>query len=153
MNWSLVWLWFWFLVAAGMYWLKRAYYLVTGPNPVANNYTQFIQRCWIPLLVRGFLDSLVFWALFTPGFADKALSAMGWNNFAWAVSMVTQFAVFAATFGFMVDSIMDIAVSKIPIVRDILPQMPPPLPNPGSVTITATQQTSTVEITSTPKDK
>ena len=123
----LIWLWLWFAIGAFTYWLKRAYYLVTGPNPVATTYTQFIQRCWIPLVVRFFLDSLVFWALFTPGFADKALNYLGWSSFAWAVSMVTQFAVFAAAFGHAVDSVLDFAVSKIPWVKDVLPQMPAPI--------------------------
>jgi hypothetical protein len=123
-----LWLWTWFTVGAFTYWLKRAYYLVTGPNPIANNYTQFMQRCWIPVLVRWFLDSMAFWAMFTPGFADKAITFMGWTNFAWILDMVTQFAVFAAVFGHTVDSVVDFAVSKIPVVKDVLPQMPGPLP-------------------------
>jgi hypothetical protein len=127
MNKHLLFLWLWFFVGAAMYWLKRAYYLVTGPNPIANNYTQFVQRCWIPLLVRFFLDSMVFWALFTPEFAGKALDYLGWANFSWVVMMVTQFAVFAAVFGHTVDSVMDFVVSKVPWVKDVLPQMPPPL--------------------------
>ena len=126
-DWHELSLWLWFFIGALMYWLKRAYYLVTGPNPIANNYAQFWQRCWIPLLVRFFLDSLVFWALFTPGFADKALRYLGWENFAWIIMMVTQFAVFAAVFGHTVDSVMDFVVSKVPWVKDQLPQMPPPL--------------------------
>lgn len=121
-------LWLWFFVGTGLYWLKRAYYLVTGPNPVANTYTQFIQRCWIPLLVRAFIDSLFFWALFTPGFADKALNYLGWTNWSWAVTMITQFGVFAAAFGHTVDSVVDFAVSKIPFINTVVPQMPPPLP-------------------------
>jgi hypothetical protein len=130
----LLWLWCWFFVGALMYWLKRAYYLVTGPNPIANTYAQFWQRCWIPLLVRFFIDSLIFWALFTPGFADKALKylstlpGMGFmDNMSWVVMMVTQFAVFAAAFGHTVDSAADFGVSKIPWIKDVLPQMPPPL--------------------------
>jgi hypothetical protein len=122
-----LWLWGWFATGMMLYWLKRAYYLVTGPNPIANSYVQFVQRCWIPLLVRAFLDSLIFWALFTPGFADKALKYLGWENAAWMVMMVTQFAVFAAVFGHTVDSLMDFAVSKIPFFRDQIPQMPAPL--------------------------
>lgn len=118
-----------------MYWLKRAYYLVTGPNSVANTYGEFWRRCWIPLVVRFFLDSLVFWALFTPGFTDKALAYLGWANFAWAVGMVTQFAVFAAVFGHTVDSAMDFVVSKVPWVKDTLPQMPGPLPPTPAQTV------------------
>jgi hypothetical protein len=125
-NWHLLWLWLWFGAGMFAYWLKRAYYLVTGPNPIANSYHQFLQRCWIPLIVRAFLDSLVFWALFTPGFADKALDILGWSTFSWVVSMVTQFAVFAAVFGHSVDSVMDFAVSKIPWIKDQVPQMPGP---------------------------
>lgn len=128
MDWHILWLWFWFFVGGFSYWLKRAYYLVTGPNPVATTYKQFWQRCWVPLLIRFFLDSLVFWMLFTPGVTEKFLNFLGWESFAWAVSMVTQFAVFAAVFGHAVDSVLDFAVSKIPWIKDVLPQMPGPLP-------------------------
>lgn len=132
------WLWFWFFIGMMMYMLKRSYYLVTGPNPVANSYLQFIQRCWIPLLVRGFLDSIAFWALFTPGMADKALDAVGWPSASWAMSMVTQFAFAAALFGHVVDSVMDFAVSKLPYLKDALPQMPGPLPKPPQAPIDPT---------------
>lgn len=130
MNVHTLWLWVWFFAGAMMYSLKRAYYLITGPNPVANSWGQFWQRCWVPLLVRFFLDSLVFWALFTPGAIDKGLDYLGWSTFSWAVTMVTQFAVFAATFGYTVDSVLDFAVSKAPFIRDFLPQMPGPLARP-----------------------
>lgn len=127
MNKHLIWLWAWYTVGSLMFWLKRAYFMVSPPNPVANNYRHFIERAWAPLLVRFFFDSMVFWALFTPGFADNALAYMGWSKASAAVSMVTKFAVFSAVFGFTVDSIMDVALSKTPIVKDILPQMPGPL--------------------------
>lgn len=132
MHKHLLWLWLWFSIGMFTYWLKRAYYLVTGPNPVANTYAQFWQRCWIPLLVRAFIDSLAFWALFTPGFADAALSKLGWTSFSWVVTMVTQFAVFAAVFGHTADSVIDMAVSKLPLLKDWLPQMPPPLKPPAA---------------------
>jgi len=127
LNKHLLWLWLWFTLGMLSYWLKRAYFLVTGPNPVANNYTQFIQRCWIPLVVRAFIDSLIFWALFTPGFVEKALDAVGWTCYAWVITSVTQFAVFAAMFGHTVDSVVDLLVTKIPWVKDVLPQMPGPI--------------------------
>jgi len=130
-NWHLVWLWLWFFIGAFFYWLKRAYYGVNPPNPVPNDYRHYIQRAWVPLIVRFFLDSLIFWALFTPGFADKALAYLGWSTMAWAVTMVTQFAVFAAVFGHTVDSIMDMSVTKIPWIKDVLPQMPGPMPSPN----------------------
>jgi hypothetical protein len=127
MNTHLLWLWLWFFLGAATYWLKRAYYGINPPNPVADNYHHYLQRAWVPLLVRFFLDSLVFWALFTPGFADKATASLGWSNFSWVISMVTQFAVFAGAFGHTVDSIVDFAVGKIPFIKDILPQMPGPM--------------------------
>lgn len=136
MSKHLLWVWIWFLIGMMSYWLKRAYYLVTGPNPIANTYTQFVQRCWIPLGVRGLLESLLFWILFTPGLADKALESIGWASYGWAVQIVTTIAPAAAILGHTMDSIMDMAVSKIPLVNTVLPQMPgplpkPPAPNPG----------------------
>lgn len=121
------WLWAWFIVGMGTYWLKRAYYLVTGPNPVANTYGQFWQRCWIPLLVRGFLESLIFWVMFDSQIADKALTALGWTSYDWAVKMVTSIAPIAALFGHTMDSLMDMAISKVPFINTILPQMPGPI--------------------------
>lgn len=126
-----LWLWLWFLMGMLIYWLKRAYYGINPPNPVATSYGNYIQRSWAPLLVRMFIDSLGFWLLFTPGVADKALSGMGWTNYAWVVMMITQFAPVAALFGFVVDSVVDFAVTKIPYVKDILPQMPGVLPKPA----------------------
>ena len=127
----LLWLWLWYILGMASYWQKRGYYLITGPNPIANSWRQFWVRCWVPLTVRAFLDSLVFWSLFTPGFADKALAGLGWTRFAWAVQMITQFAVFAAVFGHTVDSILDFAVSKTPFINGVLPQMPGPVPPQG----------------------
>lgn len=123
-----LWLWSWFLVGMATYWLKRAYYLVTGPNPIATTYRQFWQRCWIPLLVRGFIDSLAYWVLFTPGMADRALAYFGWSGYSWMVAMTTQVAPFAAIFGHAIDSVMDFVVSKVPLINTFLPQMPGPLP-------------------------
>lgn len=121
------WLWTWFLIGMGTYWLKRAYYGINPPSPVATGFGNYIQRSWAPLFIRSLLDSLAFWLLFTPGVTDKALDAMGWTNDAWVVMMITQFAPCAALFGFVVDSIVDFAVTKIPFVKDVLPQMPGPI--------------------------
>jgi hypothetical protein len=127
MVWHLVWVWVWFLLGMLSYWLKRAYFLVTGPNPIANSYKQFVQRCWVPLVVRGFLESLIFWVLFTPGIADRMLAYFGWTSYGWAVGLITQVAPVAAFFGHAMDSIADMAVSKIPFINTILPQMPGPV--------------------------
>jgi hypothetical protein len=126
-DWHLIWLWFWFFIGAFMYWLKRAYYGINPPNPVANDYHHYVQRAWAPLMIRFFADSMFFWALFTPGFADSALAYLGWAHGAAAMAMVTKFAVFSGAFGFVVDSGMDSALSKIPWIKDVLPQMPGPL--------------------------
>lgn len=128
MSWHLVWLWFWFFVGASLYMLKRAYYLVTGPNPIANSYPQFLERCWIPLLVRFAIDSGIFWTCFTPSLAVAGLNFMGWTNFSWVISVITQFAPCALFFGYSVDSIVDFGVSKISWLKNWLPQMPGPLP-------------------------
>jgi len=126
-NWHEVWLWLWYLIGVFFYWLKRAYYGINPPNPVATGYGHYVQRAWVPLSVRFFADSVIFWMMFTPGLADKGLAALGWEKAAWAVSMATQLAPFSATFGFFIDGAADIAISKIPLVKDALPQMPGPL--------------------------
>lgn len=123
-----IWLWAWFVVGMIFYWAKRAYYGINPPNPVATGYLHYLERSWVPLMIRMFIDSMAFWAMFTPGVIDRALNTFGWQGAAWAVDMVTQVGVFAATFGYTVDSIVDFAVTKIPWVKDILPQMPGPLP-------------------------
>jgi hypothetical protein len=133
MNWHELWVWCWFLLGMATYWLKRAYYGINPPNPVATGYGNYIERAWAPLLVRCFLESLLFWILFTPGLADKLLAYFGWTSYGWAVQTVTSVAPAGAFLGHAIDSAMDIAVSKIPFVRDILPQMPGPLPQPAVV--------------------
>jgi len=151
MSWHVAWLWLWFGVGMFTYMLKRAYFLITGPNPVANNWEQFAQRCWPPLLVRIILDSGVYWATFTPAVLVGMLHALGWEQFANAVQAVTQFGFFALFFGFGVDSVLDFAVTKIPWIKDLLPQMPGPLPQKAVVEaqiveqkVTQLQTTTTV---------
>lgn len=127
MDKHLLWLWLWFYVGMILYMAKRAYYLVTGPNPVANTYGQFIRRCWLPLLIRGALESGMFWICFYPELLASALNYMGWSNVASYVVIVTEFAPAAFFFGHAIDSLADFAVSKIPFIKDILPQMPGPI--------------------------
>lgn len=149
MNGHLIWLWSWFLVGMMTYWLKRAYYGINPPNPVATGYVDYLRRACVPLLVRGFLESLIFWLLFTPGLADRGLAYIGWESYGWAVLAVTQVAPLAAFFGHALDSIADMAVSKIPFVKDMLPQMPGPLPQEAVVqaAIVETKVTSLQTIT------
>ena len=127
-----LWLWLCFLFGMGIYMLKRAYYLVKGPNPVANTYKQFIEVCWIPLLVRGVVDSGLFWASFYP---DILNPVAGWFGLTWKLhSPMSELPAVVALFvGLAMDSIVDFAVTKIPYVKDWLPQMPPPLTK-GAVT-------------------
>ena len=108
--------------------LKRAYYLVTGPNPIAHNYFDFFKRCAVPLVIRFVIDSGIYWLCFTPGFADRALNFMGWTNWAIGADMVTQYGPFAMFFGMGIDNIIDFSVSKISFLNGWLPQMPGPLP-------------------------
>jgi hypothetical protein len=122
-----LWMWLWYFIGVLMYWLKRAYYGINPPNPVATGYVHYIERAWVPLLIRLFADSLLFWVLFTPALAAKGLEAIGWTNWAWGVAMITQFAPVSAMFGFFSDSVTDIAISKVPGIKDVLPQMPGPL--------------------------
>jgi hypothetical protein len=125
----MVWLWLWFFIGTLIYWLKRAYYLVSGPNPVANSYAQFIQRCWVPLLVRMVSDSVIFWLCFTPQLLAQGLKYLGWESFSGVIELVTQFAPVSFLFGNTVDSIMDVAISKVPFLKGWLPQMPMALPS------------------------
>jgi hypothetical protein len=140
-----LWLWLWFTIGMATFWLKRAYFGINPPNPIATSYTHWLQRSWAPLLVRAFIDGTAFWLLFTPGVTDKALAYFGWENYSWGVSMITQFAPVAAMFGYVVDSVVDFSVTKIPFVKDIVPQMPGPLPQ--TAVVQAQLVTQTTEVT------
>lgn len=124
-HWHLVWVWFWFLFGMIIYMLKRAYYLVTGPNPVANNYRDFFARCWIPLLVRSVIDSAIFWLLFYPDLFNPIVAKVGFSF--QLHSPIPEFGVVGLLAGLSMDSVVDFAVTKIPLLKDWLPQMPPPL--------------------------
>lgn len=147
MNWHLAWVWVWFLVGMLTYWFKRAYYGINPPNPIATSYTDWLQRSWAPLTVRAFLECLIFWILFTPGIADKALAYLGWDSYQWAVMAVTQVPPIAAAFGHVMDSVADMAVSKIPFVKTILPQMPGPLPQPAIIQSAIVETTTNTRVT------
>ena len=138
LTWHLISCWIWYFIGMAIYMLKRAYYLVTGPNPVANTYGEFFERCWIPLLVRFALDSGIYWLSFYPDMFNAVLQHFGYQLH----SPIPQYAVVAFFIGMGIDSLVDFAVSKVPWIRDWLPQMPPPMkqvaktvePTPASVT-------------------
>jgi hypothetical protein len=82
--------------------------------------------------------------MFTPGIADKALGYLGWESYEWVVIVVTKVPPIAAFFGHTIDSIADMALSKIPGINQILPQMPGPLPQPAIVEAQVVRQTTEV---------
>jgi len=143
-TWHLVWLWFWFFVGSLAYWIKRAYFLITGPNPIANNLTQFIERGWMPLSFRFVVDSGIYWATFSPIVLSAFLHSMGWERFADAIDVLTKYGFFALFFGLGVDFAVDFAVTKVPWIKDWWPQMPAPLPQPAIVQTQLIQQDTKV---------
>jgi hypothetical protein len=128
-RWHLLWLWLWFTIGVLIYMFKRAYFLVKGPNPVANTYRQFVEVCWIPLLFRGVFEAGVYWLTVYPNMFNWVLSKLPAIN-GWQPRLdapVPEYAVVAFFFGVFVDSAIDFLVTKIPWVKDWWPQMPPPL--------------------------
>lgn len=145
MSGHLVWLWGWFFVGSFVYWIKRAYFLITGPNPIANDLTTFVQRAWMPLMFRFVADSGIYWATFSPVMLSAALHSFGWERFADSVDVVTQYGFFALFFGMGVDSAVDVGVTKLPFIKDLWPQMPGPLPQKAVVKAQIVTQTTRVE--------
>lgn len=131
MNWHEFYLWFWFLICALAYVTKRAFYLIKGPNPVANTIPQFIAAAGIPVAFRLLADSMVFWICFTPAILQAGLQFFNWQMAAGVVAVVTKYAPCAGMFGLTVDPMMDWAIptviAKIPFLKEWWPQMPPPL--------------------------
>jgi hypothetical protein len=143
MDWHKVFLWAWFLAGMLAYWVKRAYFLITGPNPVANNLREFIGCAWMPLLFRSLVDSGIYWATFSPLLLAAALQHFGLDKWATVIEGVTSYGFFALFFGLGVDSAVDVGVTKIPWVKDWWPQMPQSKP----VVVEAQIVKQTTEIT------
>jgi hypothetical protein len=142
-QWHQVWLWLWFGAGMFAYMAQRAFYGVQGPRPVATGYHDYIYRCWGPLLMRFVVDSGIYWATFSPVMLSAMLHYFGWETFATTVAGVTQYGFFALFFGLGVDVAVDFGVTKIPVLRDNWPQMPPPLPQKAVVEAQIVQQTVT----------
>src|ERR1700691_2228845 len=130
MNWHEVGLWTWFIAGMLTYMLQRSYFGVQGPRPVATGYRDYLYRCWGPLLGRFVVDSVFYWATFTPVLLSGMLRGVGLESFASEIDGVTQYGLFAIAFGLVVDVAVDFSVTKIPLLKDIWPQMPAPLPAP-----------------------
>jgi hypothetical protein len=137
MSLHLLWLWAWFFIGMAIFMLKRSYWGVYGPSPIGSSYGNYFQRCWVPLLVRFFWDSLIFWICFTPQLLAEGLSLLGWSSLSGGVAVITKFAPCAAGFGYLVDSILDtvaaIAEKHVPFLSGVLPPLPPPLPQKAIV--------------------
>lgn len=125
-----LWMWLCFIFGTLIYMLKRAYYLVKGPNPIANTYAEYFRMSWIPLLVREVVDAGVFWALFYPDVVNPVFAHFG-LSFQLHSAVLSMPPVVALFLGLGMDSIVDFLVTKIPYVKDWLPQMPGPL-QPGA---------------------
>jgi hypothetical protein len=157
MGWHLIWEWAWFFAGMIMFMLKRSYWGVFGPNPIGSSYGNYFKRCWVPLLVRAFWDSLIFWICFTPQLLVAFLTFLGWSSIAGIAGDVTKFAPIAAGFGYLVDSVLDtvaaVAAKHVIFLSGVLPPMPPPLPQPVVVeaAIVETKVTSLQTQTSTVK--
>jgi hypothetical protein len=137
MSWHLTYLWVWFFLGLSVFMLKRAYWGVYGPNPIGSGYDNYFRRCWVPLLVRFFWDSLIFWVCFTPQLLTSGMSFLGWSSLSGGMAVITKFAPCAAGFGYLVDSVLDtiaaIAEKHIPVLSGILPPLPQPLPQKAIV--------------------
>lgn len=121
MKHSETWLWLWFMVGLLLHIVLHAYNIVNGPDQSINSYGDLLRKRWPPLLIRVFIDSMVFWALFTPGFTDRAIGYLGWKSGAWVVDNVIQYAPFSGMFGYVVDSVVNFVVSKIPGIQNLIP--------------------------------
>ena len=147
MNLHFAWEWFWFLLFALIFVSKRAFFGITGPSPVANNLKQYVYRAGVPVTVRLFLDSLIFWVMFFPQLAQSALRYFGWEEWAGTIAAITAYSPVAALFGYVVDSFADFGIGtlakRIPFLGELWPQMPGPLPQKAVVEAQIVQQTVT----------
>lgn len=138
-----LWLWLWFGVGVVVYMVKRAFYLITGPNPVAVGVGSFLKVAGVPLLFRMVVDSGLYWACFAPELLQSGFRYMGWESAAGVVAVVTQFAVAALFFGLGIDPLVDwvipTVVGRIPFLKDFWPQMPGPMKPPCDPAPPATQ--------------
>lgn len=85
---------------------------------------------WIPLLSRFIIDSVLYGILFNQQLVTKGFGYLGWTNWAFAVSVVTQFKLVAFMFGFFFDALLDKFLTsswsdKIPLIN-LIPSIPPP---------------------------
>lgn len=127
---NIFWMWLWFLCGAMVYIGKRAFYMITGPSPVATGVISYIKVAGIPIAFRLFAESIFYWMLFNPAIAQSALSYFGWEQAASGIAVITKYAPVSALLGLSIDSMADWAIptiiGKIPFLKDWWPQMPGP---------------------------
>ena len=133
-----------FALGITAYWYKRAYYGINPPQPVATGYIDWLKRSSAPLIVRALVDIMLFWLFFIPGYVDKLLGYLGWSEYEWVIVPVIHVPPLAFFLGLSIDSLVDVGISKIPILRDWLPQMPGPLPQKAVVEAQLVEQTTRV---------
>jgi hypothetical protein len=144
MNWHQPWLWLWFVLGELTYMSMRAHFMVRGPRPVATDYVDFVKRAWGPLLFRFGLENAVFGMLLNPNIAPAVLHAVGWESMATTLETMIQFSPVTYMMGLCGDVAADFGVVKIPFLKDIWPQMPPPLPQKAIVESQLVTQTTEV---------
>lgn len=129
-----LWLWLWFFVGALLYMVKRAFYLITGPNPVATGVGSFLKVAGVPLIFRFAVDSGFYWVCFAPEVLQAGLQFMGWQTAAGVLGVITKYAPVAFFFGMTVDPLVDwgipTLVGRVPFLKDFWPQMPGPMKPP-----------------------
>ena len=128
-----LWLWAWFILGTLTYMLQRAYFLRSPRNPrrIANSYAELLQVAGVPMFTRFVFDCAIYWMFLTPTLAVKIFTTIHFDKWAWAISVIGEFGAMALFSGLVVDVVLDFGIStvanKIPFVKDIVPQMPPPL--------------------------
>jgi len=139
-----IWLTLWFIVGELTYMSMRAHFMVRGPRPVATGYIDFIKRAWGPLLFRFVAENAIFQMLLNPQLAPAVLHAFGWESIASTLELMVKFAPVTCMMGLCGDVLGDFGVVKIPVLRDIWPQMPPPLPQKAVVQSQVVEQATKV---------
>lgn len=141
MNWHDLGLGLLYLAGESTYIAMRAHFMVKGPRPVATSYLGFLKVAWGPLIFRIGAENALFWTAQNPYLAESLLKAMGWEFLAFYCTLL-RFYPIAYGAGLCGDVIMDFAVVKVPYLKDVWPQMPPPLPQPAVVQAQLVEQTT-----------